>query len=314
MSFMGVSHWQENLIQSLTLATYPTDLISAALNPAGLNSQQTFTPTYLPAFGNGDNLRYSRATRWTCICRRASMKLRKTLWLAAVSALVAGAVAVSTATTEAVAANGGWSAVGGGIDGGRVFQIVRLPDGRLYAGGTFTSARNNGTSVPTTGNIASWDPTTSAWSALGAGLNGGVYSLAFDETSKNLWIGGAFTNLIARWNTSDSAAVATTLLNRPTGYPTWQGVETIAVLGTNDVLIGGGITLADDLGRGLIRFDGTNYVPVAGGITSTSNPVGSSHDRIVNRIVALSRWGRSPRRPIHGRQRFQHCVASCGPV
>jgi hypothetical protein len=72
------------------------------------------------------------------------------LWLAGQTALVAGSVAVSSATNEVEAAAGSWSAIGGGIDGDRAFQVVRLPDGTLFASGTFTSARNPGAAVAAT--------------------------------------------------------------------------------------------------------------------------------------------------------------------
>ena len=222
------------------------------------------------------------------------MRRRKMLWLAGLTALVAGSVAVSSATNEVEAAAGGWSAVGGGIDGDRVFQVVRLPDGTLFAGGTFTSARNSGAAVAGTARIAQFDPTTSAWSALGAGVNGSVYALAYDPASENLWVGGAFTtaggtaqNRLARWNVSTPGWVATPAVVLAGSGQNWEGVEAIAVLGTNNVLIGGGISNNTDVGRGILQFDGTGTLKtVAGGLNANSLP-----QRIVNRITPIDGGG-----------------------
>src|SRR5687768_9034753 len=60
----------------------------------------------------------------------------------------------------------------------RVEDLVRGPDGRIYAGGMFTDAA--GVAVD---NIAAWDGTT--WHALGAAPGEWVRSLVFD--SGTLW-------------------------------------------------------------------------------------------------------------------------------
>ena len=67
----------------------------------------------------------------------------------------------------------------------------------------------------------------------------------------------------------------------------WEGVEAIAVLGTNNVLIGGGISNGTDVGRGILQFDGTGTLKtVAGGLNANSLP-----QRIVNRITPIDGGG-----------------------
>ena len=71
--------------------------------------------------------------------------------------------------------------------------------GNVYVGGYFT------TGTVGANNIAKWNG--SAWSALGAGINGTVYALAV--SGANLYAGGYFTMAggvaatnIAAWNGS----------------------------------------------------------------------------------------------------------------
>ena len=65
----------------------------------------------------------------------------------------------------------------------------------LYAGGAFTTARNSG-DVPVRANyIAKWNG--SNWSALGAGMNSTVYSLA--ASGSDIYAGGTFTTATNSW-------------------------------------------------------------------------------------------------------------------
>ena len=72
---------------------------------------------------------------------------------------------------------GVWSTMGSGLSGGPsipgVFALLVLPGGDVIAGGSFSSAG----AVPVS-NIARYNPTTVAWSALGNGTNGDVSGLA----------------------------------------------------------------------------------------------------------------------------------------
>lgn len=99
-----------------------------------------------------------------------------------------------------------WSALGSGIDAGKVNALA------VDAGGVFTTAGG-----VTAGNIAKWDGTS--WSALGGGLEGPVSSLTIDGRG-NLYAGGFFANLtpppnpwssshtgVAKWDGSNWSAL-----------------------------------------------------------------------------------------------------------
>ena len=83
---------------------------------------------------------------------------------------------VTASTSHAVGGNG---QLNGACD------VLRFaPDGRLYAGGAFTTASGN-----TVNRIAVWGG--SDWLALESGVNDSVYSLAWIEDQ--LWLGGAYS-------------------------------------------------------------------------------------------------------------------------
>ncbi len=82
-----------------------------------------------------------------------------------------------------------WSALGQGMGGGDGFPFVyalTVSGSDLYAGGNFTGADGAPANY-----IAKWDGT--GWSALGSGMNGGVYALAVSATGDELYAGGLFT-------------------------------------------------------------------------------------------------------------------------
>jgi hypothetical protein len=111
-----------------------------------------------------------------------------------------------------------WSALGTGITGGYVRSLAVFdPPGAappaLYAGGFFSSA--GGVAV---NNIARWNG--SAWSAVGTGIAGEVYSLVVfnDGGGDALYVGGNFSsaggvpaNDVARWNGTTWSALGTGL-------------------------------------------------------------------------------------------------------
>lgn len=80
-----------------------------------------------------------------------------------------------------------WSALGTGIDGPwpEVSALATLGE-KVYVGGSFVTA--GGLSA---NNIACWDPISSTWSALGAGLTSRVNALAV--LNGKLYAGGVFT-------------------------------------------------------------------------------------------------------------------------
>jgi hypothetical protein len=83
-----------------------------------------------------------------------------------------------------------WSNVGGELDG-TVNALALDGSGRLYVGGTFSTAGGACMGrVVTVNHIARWDGRN--WSALGGGMNDAVNALAVDAND-DLYAGGAFT-------------------------------------------------------------------------------------------------------------------------
>ena len=167
----------------------------------------------------------------------------------------------------------------------------------LYAGGGFTTAGD----VPAN-NIAKWDRTTSSWSTLGAGVNGGVGALALDGHG-NLYAGGDFTTAggvaakyIAKWEgpTSSWSALGTGMNsgvgalaldrggNLYAGGPLhhrWRGNRyRVHQVGWYDFVM-------DALGSGTngdirdVAADGEGSLYAAGGFTAAGNKVSLSIGR-----------------------------------
>jgi hypothetical protein len=110
----------------------------------------------------------------------------------------------------------------------------------LYAGGTFTIA--GGVSAT---NIAKWDG--SAWSALGAGINGQVSALAASGT--DLYAAGRFTTAggvpalnIAKWDGSAWSALGTGV-----SAGTSPAVNALAVDGLGHLFVGGSFSMAGSI-------------------------------------------------------------------
>ena len=127
--------------------------------------------------------------------------------------------------------------------GGGVAAAVVDSQGRVYAGGTFTSANGQPMS-----RIAVWNPATQAWSQLGGGLNGAVRALAV-AANDDVYVGGEFTatasgssalRYIARWSQSlgDWTALGAGLNDK---------VYALTVDGNGDVVVGGEFT--DEAGQ-----------------------------------------------------------------
>ncbi|OAN36303.1 hypothetical protein A6A03_06010 [Chloroflexus islandicus] len=114
-----------------------------------------------------------------------------------------------------------WSALGsnGSGDGAlsnTVYALAIAPDGKVYAGGSFTNAAENAAAD----YVAVWDPVTEQWGALGSNGSGDgavgqgsdyprVYALAIDANGR-VYVGGDFINVagiaaadyVAMWNPS----------------------------------------------------------------------------------------------------------------
>jgi hypothetical protein len=112
--------------------------------------------------------------------------------------------------------------------------------GNLYTGGLFTTVRDATTTISGISSVynAKWTPSTNTWSRFGSilqgGLNGPVYSLAYDNINEVLYTGGAFTTAndvsnvnistryIALWNNQ-------TLRWNPLGTPTINGLDSSCI-------------------------------------------------------------------------------------
>jgi hypothetical protein len=149
----------------------------------------------------------------------------------------------------------------------------------LYAGGDFTFAYNEGSSVAVN-RIAKWDGST--WSALGGGVNSSVYALAVDA-NHNLYAGGSFTNAafpeadyIAMWNGSAWSALAG---NGASNGALNSSVFALAIHGTN-VYVGGSFTtvlntsnISIPNAERLAKWDGSTWSAMDGITSPTSNDV-----------------------------------------
>jgi hypothetical protein len=131
-----------------------------------------------------------------------------------------------------------WSVLGSGIsssDRGLVRSLSVL-DGKLYAGGEFTTAGGASASY-----IAGWNPATQTWSPVGGGTSGGVYALA--SLNRKVYAGGWFSTAgdlsadnIACWE-------PTTGTWSPLGSGATGHVEALAAL-DGRVYMGGDLTTA----------------------------------------------------------------------
>jgi hypothetical protein len=126
----------------------------------------------------------------------------------------------------------------------------------LFAGGYFTTA--GGVAV---NYIAQWNG--SSWSALGSGMNNGVYALAVSGT--NLFAGGFFTtaggisaNDIAQWNGSSWSALGSGLFGNV--------VSALAVSGTN-LFAGGEFTTAGEVSANdIAEWNGSSWSALGSGM------------------------------------------------
>ncbi len=156
---------------------------------------------------------------------------------------------------------GAWQPLGGGVDGGSVLALARLPGGDLVAGGDFTSAGGQ----PAQG-LARWNG--SAWSPFGGG--GVVRALAV-MANGDLLVGGSFAtmggtpaNNVARWNGSVWSALG-------------AGVGGVAAmvrcfrpLANGDIAVGGTFTTAGaSAAVNIARWSGSVWAPYGTGLGQT---------------------------------------------
>lgn len=203
------------------------------------------------------------------------------LSLAITSALVAGLLAIgATPVTPAIpvqaSGSGGWSALAGGMSDGGVFQIAPASTGMVYVGGSFSSARSDSvTTVPGTHSIAQWNPTTSAWQAMGGGVDArqnykNVYAVAHEPTTNRVFVGGSFPGVFfpngsslnrenfVIWDVSNSSWSAPTEVVSLRGADANAGVDDIAVVGSGQVYVGGTIQIGgQETATGFFRHTAT---------------------------------------------------------
>ncbi len=143
-----------------------------------------------------------------------------------------------------------WTPLGQGVSSGDfnggVNAILLLPNGDLIVGGFFNGAGNTVAGDVPANNIARWNRATSTWTALANGLNSNVNALAL-LSNGDIIAGGEFTaagnaadgdtpvNYLARWDGSAWSALGDGVNGR---------VQTLAVAGNGDLLVGGRFTIA----------------------------------------------------------------------
>ena len=135
---------------------------------------------------------------------------------------------------------------------GHVYAIVQF-NGRIVVAGGFSNA--GGVNV---NNIAQWDPNTSVWSPVGAGLNDTVYALYVYNSQ--LYAAGYFTmsgitivNRIARWTDTSWQALGSGLDDE--GRALYQ-------YGTN-LIVGGNF---NNVGNGIASWNGSSWSPLGAGV------------------------------------------------
>jgi hypothetical protein len=103
---------------------------------------------------------------------------------------------------------GALGVVGRTNDGGRINSVCSSSSSKtVYVGGLFTSIGSTQAS-----NIASYDPDSKSFSALGPGTNGEVLNLYCDDAGSRVLVGGTFSSPgqnVASWPYSSTAAGTT---------------------------------------------------------------------------------------------------------
>lgn len=158
--------------------------------------------------------------------------------------------------------NGQWLALGSGMQAEVRCIAVDYQRGRVYFGGTFTTA--NGVTV---NGICYWNGTT--FVAMDAGVGAGAGSLLVADitiaANGDVWIGGEFRTVgsgvaackgLARWNISSSTWTA---FNNTTG--TFLSVQSIAIDSSGNIYIGGEFTNWDNIAAAdyIAKYNGSTW-------------------------------------------------------
>lgn len=175
-----------------------------------------------------------------------------------------------------------------------------IPNGapRMVAGGMFSIG-----GTVAANNIAVYDPAMVHWSPLGAGTNGGVYSL-LTLPNGDLVVGGDFTvagnvtaNRIARWNGVTWTAIDTGMDGR---------VSALAVMPNGDLVAGGSFSTAGGVAApNIARWDGFAWSAIGTGVVENGSvyalAVMPSGDLIAggeffignDQFIGIARWNGS---------------------
>jgi len=157
-----------------------------------------------------------------------------------------------------------------------VFALTVFDDGTgaaLYAGGIFTTADG----MPAN-RVAKWDG--SQWTALGAGVSGGLFTVVWalqvfdDGTGPALYAGGEFTdagdvaaNHIAKWDGTQWSP-----LGNGVGGVSQPDIYALTMFndGTGPALyVGGRFTTAGDVtANRMAKWDGVQWLPLASGMNA----------------------------------------------
>lgn len=123
-------------------------------------------------------------------------------------------------------------------DGGSISALCQTTgDNQLvYLGGSFTSI--GGVEAA---NVASFDPSTNSFAALGSGVDGAIQSVYCDNDANLLYVGGDMTGSFASWDVSSSTWTVPTLsINELNGPVT--SIESAGSGSDRSILLGGSFT------------------------------------------------------------------------
>jgi hypothetical protein len=138
-----------------------------------------------------------------------------------------------------------FSAMGTGVAGGLVYQLVVMPNNDIIAVGTFTSAGG----VANTNKVAKW---AGAWSSISSGFTGTEIRTAVVSPAGILYVGGVFTNI------GGVAATNVAQYNPVTGL--WSAVGAgIVAGGVSALLAVGSSVYAAVENTGVQKFNGSSW-------------------------------------------------------
>jgi len=171
--------------------------------------------------------------------------------------------------------------------GGRAHAGLQTPNGRRWAGGSFTGVIDNAGFVTPASRIAFSDSESDPWVQAGAGLDGTVHALAADGNT--VYAGGRFffsgstpVNNVARWNGTSW---------QPMGGGFDADVFALAFY-KGDLYAGGMFGYAEgNAVHGIARWDGDQWRALGhGSYPIQSNPAITAIAKFENLIVAAGRF------------------------